>query len=408
MAYETLAGSLRSILGQLTVEQTIQDRDTFRDKVQDSAETDLMKMGFEVVNFVIQEIRDEEGYLAALGRKRTAEVIRDAEIGEATAQRASREEVARASRAAQEAELIAEIAIAEATKDKDVQVAQFRRTADSEKATADMAYALQEAEVKKDLASREGEVLVEKARQEAAAATERIDVAKQEQQAEVVVPADAEREATVIQAQASGQQTEIRAEAEAKARRLKAEADAAAERAEGEGEADANKARGLAGAAVQEAQGNAAAAAEKAGLLATAEGTRAQLEAQAVGERELADARAAQDEINLRQHVIDRVIDGRVEMTQAFAEAMANFGADWKIVQFAGGDGTNGNGSTPFGNLRQIPDLMAQVDEQVRALTGKGLKEQMDEISSIIRGGDTKDSGGDEEADTPQDEDEGR
>lgn len=44
-------------------------------------------MGITVVSYTIKDISDEEGYLRALGQARTAEVKRDARIGEAEAKR---------------------------------------------------------------------------------------------------------------------------------------------------------------------------------------------------------------------------------------------------------------------------------------------------------------------------------
>ena len=49
------------------------------------ASTDLINMGIMVISYTIKEITDDVGYLKALGQGRTAEVQRDARIGEAKA-----------------------------------------------------------------------------------------------------------------------------------------------------------------------------------------------------------------------------------------------------------------------------------------------------------------------------------
>jgi len=85
--FQTLEGHLRSILGTLTVEEINSDRGSFAQKLTSEAATDLEKMGLGVDVLTIQEISDEEGYLDALGKRRTAEVKRDASIGEAEATR---------------------------------------------------------------------------------------------------------------------------------------------------------------------------------------------------------------------------------------------------------------------------------------------------------------------------------
>ena len=80
---ETLEGQLRDIIGVLTVEQLYQERDMFVQKVLEQAGEELAKIGVIIDIINIQDIRDEKQYLEALGRKRTAEVKRDAQIGEA-------------------------------------------------------------------------------------------------------------------------------------------------------------------------------------------------------------------------------------------------------------------------------------------------------------------------------------
>ena len=83
--FQTLEGHLRAILGTLTVEEINADRQAFAQKMTDEAAVDLKKMGVNIDILTIQQISDEQGYLDALGKKRTAEVKRDAIIGEALA-----------------------------------------------------------------------------------------------------------------------------------------------------------------------------------------------------------------------------------------------------------------------------------------------------------------------------------
>ena len=47
----------------------------------------MSNLGLEIVSYTIKDVKDDEGYLEALGRKRTAEVKKDARIGEAEALR---------------------------------------------------------------------------------------------------------------------------------------------------------------------------------------------------------------------------------------------------------------------------------------------------------------------------------
>ena len=89
IALQTLEGNQRAVLGTLTVEQIYQDREAFAQRVREVAGPDMANMGLEIVSFTLRDIQDEQGYLEALGRARTAEVRRDAEIGEAEATRDS-------------------------------------------------------------------------------------------------------------------------------------------------------------------------------------------------------------------------------------------------------------------------------------------------------------------------------
>src|SRR5271154_3843557 len=76
VATQTLEGHLRAILGTMTVEDIYQNRDAFASKVQEVAAGDMANMGLAIVSFTIRDIRDDEGYLDALGKPRTAQVKR--------------------------------------------------------------------------------------------------------------------------------------------------------------------------------------------------------------------------------------------------------------------------------------------------------------------------------------------
>ncbi len=85
-AQETLESNLRGVIGRLTVEELINDREKFRTEVLKEAGEDLARLGIQIDVFNPQSITDTQGYIEALGKKRTAEVQRDAAIGEAEAQ----------------------------------------------------------------------------------------------------------------------------------------------------------------------------------------------------------------------------------------------------------------------------------------------------------------------------------
>src|SRR5574339_1080808 len=115
--FQTLEGHLRSILGTLTVEEVNSDRQSFAQKLTSEAAVDLEKMGLGVDVLTIQEISDEEEYLNALGKRRTAEVKRDATVGEAEATRDSKIKSALALQEGEKAKFSADAEIALAQRD---------------------------------------------------------------------------------------------------------------------------------------------------------------------------------------------------------------------------------------------------------------------------------------------------
>ena len=80
-----LEGSLRSIVGTLTVEELNYDRAKFQQEVQSAARSDLATSGLTIDNFTIQAIRDEVGYMDLIGQQETARRERDARVAKATA-----------------------------------------------------------------------------------------------------------------------------------------------------------------------------------------------------------------------------------------------------------------------------------------------------------------------------------
>lgn len=89
---EVLAGSLRSIVGRLTVEEIIRDRAAFASAVAEEAETSLTDQGLTLDTFQLQDIRAEGSYLKDLGRAEAARVQKEADIAEARARQASEQE----------------------------------------------------------------------------------------------------------------------------------------------------------------------------------------------------------------------------------------------------------------------------------------------------------------------------
>ena len=96
IARETLEGSLRGVLATLTPEEANSKRLEFAEKVATEARADLQKLRLVLDTFKIQHLSDHEGYLDAIGRKKNAEVIKEAKIVEPNADAKARQVAAEA------------------------------------------------------------------------------------------------------------------------------------------------------------------------------------------------------------------------------------------------------------------------------------------------------------------------
>jgi len=94
---ETLEGNLRSVISGMTPEELNEDRLKFTKQLVKSTERDFeAKLGLHVDTLKIQNVSDERNYLDSIGRKRIAEIIKEAEIAESNARKESEEAEAEA------------------------------------------------------------------------------------------------------------------------------------------------------------------------------------------------------------------------------------------------------------------------------------------------------------------------
>lgn len=234
VALQTMEGHLRAILGTLTVEEIYKDRDAFAKLVREVASTDMAGMGLQIVSFTIRDIRDDKGYLDALGVGRTSEVKRDAAIGQAEAERDSQIKSAAADKEGKAARYKADTAIAESERDFSIQKAAYDREVNARKAEAELAYKLQETKTKQKIREEEIEIDVVERRKQIEVQEQEILRNEADLQAKVRKPAEAERYRleTVAQGEKAGILAKAEAEAEAIRMRGTAEADAMRMKAE--------------------------------------------------------------------------------------------------------------------------------------------------------------------------------
>jgi flotillin len=316
----TLEGHLRAILGTLTVEEINADRQAFAQKMTDEAAVDLKKMGVNIDILTIQQISDEQGYLDALGKKRTAEVKRDAVIGEAQAQRDAMIKSALADQEGKTKRYEADVAIALSLRDKESRQAEFDAAVKSKKAESDQAGPLATAIAKQRVTEQETRIDQVRKQQEVLVQEQEAARKEKELQATVVKPAEAERQAAILRAEGEKQAKIIRAEATQKELEF-----------EGAGEAARIEKVGRAEAAKVLAIGEAEAEVIKKKLLAEADGLQRKAEAW----KNFNEAA-----------VINMVVEKMPELAQAFA------------TQLAGIDKINiiemGNGSPAAGGIGKV------------------------------------------------------
>lgn len=367
IAYKNLEGHLRSIIGRLTVEEIVRDRAKFNQEVLTEAASDLAKIGLGVDVLTIQKIWDAEGYIEALGKRRTAEVKRDAQIGEALAAREATIQSTTAIREGKERENENLALIAQAEKERDVRKAQFEAEVQAQQARARQAGPLAEAQARQEVV--EQEVQVEYIRMKKQTEVAEAEAMRRERQllAEVVKPAEAQRQQVILQAEATKQKEILEAEGRKTAIIVIADAEKQRLALEGLGEADAMRAKLLAEAEGTKAKLLAEAEGTKAKLLAEAEGVKAKLLAEAEGALKKAEAFAKLDESSKMMLVLERfpeVIKAFAPVAGAVAAPLGNI--DKLVMLDSGGSGDGANTLNRLANT--VPTTMFRLMQTAQAL----------------------------------------
>jgi flotillin len=303
-----LEGVMRQIIGSLTVDQIVKDREALAKKAMDIATDELGRMGVDCDNIVIREISDKLGYIEALGKTKTATTIRDARIGEAEAKRDADIKAAEADQAAKAVQLRTQGEIANSTRDLNVKMAEYDTEVSTAQASAAMAGDIAKAVREKELVQRKAEVEGVQAEQQTLVAEKQAVLKQKQLIAEVIRPAEAERErlsivaegaksAALINAEAAKQKSVIEANAAADTLKLRTNAEADAVKIKANADAEAARAKAGAEQARLTAEGEGQAAAEAAKFrqkgLAEADVTKATLLAEADGSRAKGDAEGA-------------------------------------------------------------------------------------------------------------------
>ena len=263
LSKDILFGQLRLVIATMTIEEINSDRDKFLEAISKNVDTELKKIGLKLINVNVTDIKDESGYIEALGKEAAAKAINEAKISVA-----EQEKIGETGKAAADRERDTQIAethrdrdvkIANTQKDREVSIAVAGKDESIGKAEADRDTRVKTAEANAIAVKGENESKVEIANSESArrqreaealklaissekvqqamalqesyvaeqkAETARSERERSTQVANVIVPAEIAKQRAIIEAQAEAEKIRLKAKGEADAIFAKMEAEA--------------------------------------------------------------------------------------------------------------------------------------------------------------------------------------
>jgi flotillin len=263
LAKDILFGQLRLVIATMTIEEINSDRDKFLDNISKNVDSELKKIGLKLINVNVTDIKDESGYIEALGKEAAAKAINEAkisvaeqekigEIGKALADREKDTQIAETHRDRDVKIAITqkdkEISIALASKDEAIGKAEAMRDTRVKISEANALAIKGENEAKIAIANSEAlrrekeaeslriaitaeKVQQAKALEESYVAEQRAELARSERErstqiANIVIPAEIAKQSAIIEAQADAERIRENAKGEADAIFAKMEAEA--------------------------------------------------------------------------------------------------------------------------------------------------------------------------------------
>lgn len=221
IATDILFGQLRLVIATMDIEEINADRDKFLANVSTNVEAELRKIGLKLINVNVTDIRDESGYIEALGKEAAAKAINDAKKSVAEQNRYG--EIGKA-----EADRDKDIRIAETTRDTRIRTAEANASAVEGENNSKIAIANSDALRREKSAEAERQAVAAEKVQAAKALEEaykserdaelaRAEREKATQQANVVVAAEIEKQKAIIEAEAQAEKVRRLAQGEADA-----------------------------------------------------------------------------------------------------------------------------------------------------------------------------------------------
>jgi flotillin len=199
-ATQALQGAIRGVVATTSPEAANSKRLELAQQASGIAREDLRRLGIVLDFLQIQEVNDTQGYLAAIGRRRNADVQRDAKVAEAKADAEARQVAADQQRVGREAEVAAEQAIIK--HENALAVERANLLAEENRASEQAGVAGHIARVTEEIELH----------------AKRVELAEKKKEADIVVPASATRKALMLEAE--GHAARILEDGKAKAQAL--------------------------------------------------------------------------------------------------------------------------------------------------------------------------------------------
>ncbi|MDD2983710.1 MAG: SPFH domain-containing protein [Crocinitomicaceae bacterium] len=348
LAKDILFGQLRLVIATMTIEEINSDRDKFLDNISKNVDSELKKIGLKLINVNVTDIKDESGYIEALGKEAAAKAINEAKISVA-----EQEKIGETGKALADREK--DTQIAETHRDRDVKIAITQKDREVSIASAAKDEAIGKAEAMRDTRVKTSEANAIAIQGEN---TAKIDIAnsealRREKEAEslrIAITAEKVQQARALEesyvAEQKAEQARSERERSTQIANIVIPAEIAKQRAIIEAQAQAETIR-------ENAKGEADAIFAK--MEAEAKGLFEILTKQAEGYKQVVEA-AGGDPTKAFQLLL---IEKLPELVKTQVEAVKNIKID-KITVWDSGNNADGNGSTAnfvSGMMKTVPPL---------------------------------------------------
>ncbi len=350
LSKDILFGQLRLVIATMMIEEINSDRDKFLENISINVDNELKKIGLKLINVNVTDIKDESGYIEALGKEAAAKAINEAKISVA-----EQEKIGETGKAIADRER--DTQIAETHRDRDVKIAITQKDREISIASAAKDESIGKAEAERDTRVKisEANAIAVRGENEAKIAIANSEALRREKEAEsmrIAISAEKVQQAKALEeAYLAEQKAELaRSERERSTQiaNVVVPAEIAKQRAIIEAQADAERIR-------ENAKGEADAIFAK--MEAEANGLFEILTKQAKGYEQVVKA-AGGDPTKAFQLLL---IEKLPELVKTQVEAVKNIKIDKITVWDSGnGNGENGNGSTAnfvSGMMKTVPPL---------------------------------------------------